>query len=137
MSNTPLPDVVEQVPAGGGLNRPESGVYGEDAAQQRLQSALPGMDAQQPQEVAPLPPMPEGPTPAIAPPAGLPRGLLAPTRQPDVPVGTPLGQPQIFVGSDIRRRIALLESLVSNPEVSAETQEWATMVLSYMRSANG
>ena len=46
------PNIIEQQPAGGGVNSPESGTYGEGAALERLRGALPAMDASAPQAMA-------------------------------------------------------------------------------------
>ncbi len=122
------PDVIDQLPAGGSPNAPESGTYGEDAALQRLEQALPGMEPDRSQAMQPAPLQPGGPEPAGAVP-GLPAGLLAPTTQPDVPVSTPLTQAQPIVVGPSQQRRQLLEVLSRSPEVSEETREWASLVL--------
>lgn len=131
------PNIIEQQPAGGPVNRPDSGTYGEKAALERLQASLPGMDPAAPAAPAAPPGQPgPGPLPPQAP-AGLPSVLTEPTRNPGVPVSTPL-QPQPTVGAD-RRAQALqqLQILMSSPEVSEETREWAAAVLNkIVRSAN-
>ncbi len=127
------PDVLEQVPAGGGMNKPESGTYGEKTALADLQAELP---VQQPgagqAAPEPTPPGPMGgrPTPS----SGLPPGLMAPTRRPDVPVSTPLAG-QAVAGSplagaaDVRqKRLLLLDILSQSPEVDEDTREWATLL---------
>jgi hypothetical protein len=126
------PDVLEQVPAGGGMNKPESGTYGEKAALADLQKQLPVQDQQQPGPAMQPTPGPMGGRPA--PSSGLPPGLMAPTRQPDVPVSTPLTG-QSAVGSplagaaDVRqKRLLLLDALSQSPEVSPETREWASIM---------
>lgn len=124
------PDVIEQVPAGTGVNKPESGTYGEDVALQRLRQQLPGTPTG---ETAPprtqLPPM-TGPTGgALPPPPGLPQALFAPTRRPDVPVGTPLQQTAPVPQSPGEQRVMLLDTLSKDPNVSEETREFAQLVL--------
>lgn len=118
---------------------PASGTYGEGAALARLEAALPGSDASQSQATEPLPPMSGKPPQQQASVPGLPKGLLAPTRQPDVPVSTPLPQANdILVGSGPEKRIALLEALVASPELSQETKEFATNLLGlYKRAGRG
>ncbi len=128
------PDVLEQVPAGGGQNKPASGTYGEAAALERLRTALPGMEPDRPQATEPIPMQPGGPSePPISGAPGLPPGLLAPTRQPDVPVSTPLTETQPIVPEPAGQRRQLLELLASSSEVSEETREWASIVLGLMR----
>ena len=81
--------MIDQVPVGGGMNKPASGTYGEKAPLERLEAQLP--DAGDPQAAgqAPLPPM--GQTPPLPPPAaGLPRSIFEPSRQPGVPAGAPM-----------------------------------------------
>jgi hypothetical protein len=127
------PDVLAQVPAGGGVGKPASGTYGEKAELQRLEAQLPGSEpsAPVPQETAPVPGVPSGPA-VPAPPPGLPRGLTLPTRRPDVPAATPLqgGPVDPYAGAvDARqRRLALLDMLTQHPDVSPELREWAETV---------
>ena len=133
------PDVLEQVPVGGGVNKPESGTYGEKADLARLQAELPTAEPVGPQtnEVQPIPASTGG---VVAPPAGLPRGLTAPTNRPDVPSSTPLDgpPPDPFAGAEDgrQRRLRLLEILAQHPDASPELQEWAT-VLKQKLSARG
>jgi hypothetical protein len=129
----PQPDVLAQVPAGGGVNKPASGTYGEKAELERLEAQLPGSEpsAPVPQEVSPLPGVPSG-SAVPAPPSGLPRGLTLPSRRPDVPVSTPLQGPPAdpYVGAvnARQRRLALLDMLSEHPEASPELQEWAEIL---------
>jgi hypothetical protein len=127
-----VPNVIDKVPVGGGVNTPASGAYGEGAALDRLKSALPGMDPAQSQATEPLPMSGGGPPPSEAP-ADLPKGLLAPTRQPGVPVSSPLPGPVPLIGSAPERRLKMLEALVSDPEVSADTKQWASTVLAMVK----
>ena len=127
----PVVDVAQQIPAGGNVSAPSSGSYGEGAALARLESALPGSDPSQQQAQSPLPAM--TPRTPEAPPSGLPPGLLAPTRQPDVPVGTPLAQPNIIVGNGPEQRVALLEALIASPTVSEETKQFAQIMRAQYR----
>lgn len=129
------PDVLEQVPAGGGVNKPASGTYGEGAELDRLKAALPG-GGDRTRPTSPTPPsmgMPSGPG-APGAPAGLPEVLGRPTTRPDVPINTPLAPmtPQNPVAGAVdaqQRRLALLDALSQSPEVSEETREWAGVVM--------
>lgn len=127
-----LANVIDQMPAGGGVSTPASGTYGEGAATERLKATLPGMDPTQTQAQAPTPMTGGGPAPQQTAP-GLPRGLMAPTRQPDVPVSTPLAGPQVLVGSPPEQRMRLLEALVADPDVSEDTKEFATILLGHYK----
>ena len=124
------PNIIEQQPAGGGVNKPDGGTYGEGAALERLRTALPGMDAAAPGAPVTPPgtpgPGPQAPTPG---PPGLPSFLMEPTRSPGVAPTTPLQQtPQ--VASDRRAQsIQMLEALTKSPTVTDETREWAAMTL--------
>lgn len=126
------PDVLEQVPAGGGMNKPASGTYGEKTELAALQQELPVSPGASSTEVRPTASPATGglgrPTSA---PAGLPKGLLAPTQQPDVPPSTPLAGPiDPFAGAvDVKqRRLQWLDMLSQSQDVSAETREWADAV---------
>jgi hypothetical protein len=124
-------NVLEQTPVGGNVSAPASGTYGEGAALERLKTALPGSDPTQAPQQSPVPPMPGGGGPMA--PAGMPRGLMAPTRRPDVPVSAPLSQPQVIVGSSPQGRQQLLQALVDDPEVSEETKEFAMLLLNHYK----
>lgn len=131
------PDVLEQVPAGGGVNKPESGTYGEKTELAALQQALPEAEPIAPQpEMQPTPGPTGGGVPV--PPAGLPRGLMAPTNRPDVPVSTPLAGPAadpMAGAADAReRRLRYLEILSSHPDASPELREWAETVKRKLRA---
>lgn len=122
------PDVLEQVPAGGGMNKPESGTYGEKTELAALQQALPEAEPAAPQpEPQPVPAQTGGGV--AVPPPGLPRGLMAPTNRPDVPVATPLSAPAADpmggAATDRERRMRYLEILCYDPRVSPELREWA------------
>lgn len=124
------PDVLAQVPAGGGMNKPTSGTYGEKTELAALQQELPISPATPQPQVMPTPPSAGGPKPT--PPAGLPRGLLAPTSRPDVPVSTPLAGPVTdpFAGAvDARqRRLRALDILSQHPDASPELREFASIL---------
>lgn len=125
------PDVLEQVPAGGGMNKPESGTYGEQTELAALQQALPAQPASPQPQMQPVPSTTGGGV--SAPPSGLPRGLTAPTTRPDVPASTPLGPPQPtdpYAGAvDARqRRLRLLDILSQSPDSSEEIREWASIL---------
>lgn len=135
-----------------GVNKPDSGTYGEGAALQNLKQSLPtpGPTApggpQAPPPISPnpaqvAPPNPGGrpPTGAAAPP-GIPSAVLGPTQQPNVPVSTPLGTPQPNpVQSAVnaqQQRLALLDQLASNPQVSDDTRQWAQQVIKLLTGVN-
>lgn len=124
------PDVLEQVPAGGGVNKPASGTYGEKADLARLQQELPSSETAAPQrQVSPVPPATSRGV-ASAQPPGFPRGLTLPTSRPDEPIATPLEQPtDPFAGTtdDRQRRIRYL-TLLEQQATSPEVREWARIV---------
>jgi hypothetical protein len=115
-----------------GINKPNSGTWGEKAAQSRLEAALPGPIAPTGPGGAGAPPMP---TPAAAPaggaPAGLPPSILRPTERPDVPASTPLATPPVnpLAGaqSGRQRRLAILDAIANDPKASTQTREWAQL----------
>lgn len=125
------PDVLEQVPAGGGMNKPESGTYGEKTELAALQAALPQAEPTAPQPDVQVTPSSTGSAPRPTAP-GLPAGLMAPTQRPDVPVSTPLaGAPvnPLAGAADARqKRLMLLDILSRNPQASPEVQEWASIL---------
>lgn len=126
----PTPSIIEQMPAGGNVSRPQSGSYGEKAEAERLKQALPQSDAAPPQQAG-TPPSGFGtaPSPTRAP--ALPPGLLAPTTRPDVPVSTPLAVPtDPFAGAvDARqRRLRMIDIISTHPDASPELKEWASVV---------
>lgn len=130
------PDVIEQVPAGGGVMTPGSGSYGDGAAADRLRKSLsvPGGSGSPPErQPSPVPAGgPSGSPPAPAAPGTVPDVLLAPSSQPDVPVSQPLGpmRPSPTAAVDAaQRRLQLLSTLSESQEVSEETREWAKTVL--------
>lgn len=114
------------------MNKPSSGTYGEKADLASLQAALPQSDPLPPgggpQPVPPMPPPPAGLRSQQPAAPGLPPALLRPTRNPDTPVNTPLEQPaQIPEGLDRQRRMLL--QVLAERGLSAETREWAKLVL--------
>jgi hypothetical protein len=122
------PDVLAQVPAGGGMNKPASGTYGEKTELAQLQAELPQAEPAVQPDVRPSPAAPMGGPPPSAP-SGLPQGLMAPSQRPDVPVSTPLAGPAAdpMAGAvDARqRRLRMLEILCYHPQASPELREFA------------
>ncbi len=128
------PDVVEQQPAGGGVNKPASGTYGEKTELANLQAALPQGEPPAPGPTVQPTPRPAGGGAGPTAPAGLPAGLSAPTQRPEVPVGTPLQAPaptDPYAGAvdERQRRLRLLEMLSQHPQASPELREWADTVM--------
>ncbi len=117
------PDVIEQMPAGEGVNKPASGSYGDGVELSRLQSALPGAQPSQPSATAPAPPpmTPRTPPPV---PAGLPAALFGPTTQPDIPVSTPPSMPTPVAGTAPEQRIQLLDAYANNSAFSEESRAY-------------
>jgi hypothetical protein len=133
-----------------GVNKPDSGTYGEGAALQRLKDSLPPPPATAPGQ--PMAPPPVSPNPArqgpqnlggrpqtgAAAPPGIPSAVLGPTQQPGIPVATPLSAPtpnpvQNAVNAQ-QQRLALLDQLANNPRVSDDTREWAKQVIRLLTS---
>ncbi len=117
------PDVIEQMPAGGGVNKPESGTYGDGVELSRLQSALPGAQPAQSSPTMPAPP-PMTPRPPQPQSTGLPSALFGPTTQPDIPVSTPPSLPTPVAGTPPEQRIQLLDSYSNNPAFSEESRAY-------------
>jgi hypothetical protein len=123
------PDVLEQVPAGGGMNKPASGTYGEDVSLERLKAALPESDPEQPEGIEPTPLAGQG-SPVPPPDGTLPSELFAPTRRPDTPVSTPLQELGPTAPGDREEELLQILELISrDPERTAASREWAQMVL--------
>lgn len=135
----------EPVPAGGGVNKPSSGTYGEKAAVARLQQQLPAVE----RPVGPGgaggqgPVTPPGPGPRPGPPPsgggggqspipGIPAPIFAPTNRPTTPVNAPLAEPGQAPGvatpSQAQLRILDALKMHEDPEVA----EWAGMVFDYL-----
>lgn len=124
--------------------QPASGTYGEKTDIQNLKNALPAGAVGNPAPVQTSPQPPMSTEPAMAPsalptgrpaggqpPPGVPSVLLAPTDQPHIPVNTPLQMPASPIAStpDPRQaRMAVLDALANDPNVSPETREWAHIV---------
>jgi hypothetical protein len=120
------PDVAQQIPAGGGQNKPASGTYGETAALDRLKSQLPGEATDQPAAVTP-PPMPSGP--GVTPPSpGLPKALMAPVA-PGIPATTPLTQDVAPTVGPNAELVRTAQALLRAPTTSPTTREWARLLL--------
>jgi hypothetical protein len=139
------PDVT-QLPQTGSVQAPDSGTYGVKAANDRLAQNL------QPAQ-APGPGGPGGPPPAppvstlpasakSAPstgPFGLPAAITAPTQQPNVPVGTPLAQavnPVAQAGNGMQKRMAFLDMLARDPDVSDTTRQFAQTLIAKLIAAS-
>lgn len=130
------------------VGQPASGTYGEKTDLANLQKSLPaspgGPEAQQPPgPMSPSPvnaptPQREGrpPTGAALPP-GIPSPILAPTDMPHVPVSTPLSQATDLGASPTgaQQRLAILDALTQDPNVSKETKEWAQIQLRVLLGA--
>lgn len=122
------------MPAGGNVNSPASGSYGEGAALERLKRDLPSTASPAPSAQNPTSPMPTPPVGAgvsNAPSPGVPAAILAPTSRPDVPVSTPLNPGALtpVQMSGAQRRIAILDTLANSPNVAESTREWAKLAL--------
>lgn len=128
-------DINKMPMPGGNVNAPASGTYGEGAALENLKRQLPSTPSPGPSTQNPVAPMP---TPRLggmapAPTPGVPSALLAPTSRPDVPVSTPLaGGPMPMSQSAAQRRLAVLDALANNPDVSEATREWAGILLGHL-----
>lgn len=119
-------------PAGGNVNSPESGTYGERAALDRLQASLPGQNPGSPAATQPMSPPQGRPGPAPTPPGqggtgGPPAALFAPTIQPDTPVSTPLNvnAAPVVPQDGPAQRLMLWHKLANDPAVADETRELA------------
>ena len=136
-------DIAKQ-PSPAGIGKPGSGSYGEGAALDRLKAQLPevapgaGPTADRPAPM-PLPVPNQAPTS----PPGVPGALFDPTARPDVPVSTPLagfGQapvsPVAAAATQRQRNMAVLDALVSDPNVSEVTREWAQTLIDRMVKAS-
>lgn len=127
--NPGQPDVVEQLPAGGNPNAPASGTYGEEAAQQRLESALPNVNSEQSRQVSPAP-MTSEPSPVPPPAPGLPQAIFNPTTQPRTPISTPLNEfGPMAPGTPEETVIQILDMLTRSPDVTETTKEIARLAL--------
>lgn len=124
------PQVLDQMPAGGKVSTPDSGAYGEKAANDRLEASLPGVGGNEPttQPTA----APPGMSPTASPTApGLPPGLMAPTRNPDMPVSNPLSAgPAPVPQSTPEQKILVWDYLSKAANVSQETRDLAKLALS-------
>lgn len=122
------PDVVEQVPSGGGVNKPASGTYGEKTELAGLQASLPTSEpaAKPPASMSPTPPTQSA---RLTSSSGLPSVLMAPTQRPDVPVSTPLAgpaaDPMAGAVDDRQRRLRYLDILSTHPDATPALREWA------------
>lgn len=131
-------DVTKMPTAGGGMNKPASGTYGEGAALERLRAAFPlgggtGAPGAAPPQAPPMP-VPAAGGGVSTPPTGLPAGLLAPTSQPDVPASTPLAagpppNPVAQAQTSAQRNLAIATALLDDPRTSEATKEWAQSII--------
>lgn len=127
---------------GGGVNTPASGTYGEKASLERLIGQLPtapsGGGQSGPTPVSPMQ-SPAGGRPPMSPPAGVPSVMMSPTQRPDVPGSTPLAMPAPGVSAPQtgrQRRMAVLDALANNPDVSDQTREWASVLIETLISGS-
>lgn len=134
------PDIT-QLPGAGSVSQPASGTYGAGAAVDKLKQGM-GL---QPTQGEPPPGPNISTTPGAAKPQvssgpfGLPPAITAPTQQPNTPVSTPLAAPVNPVaqaGMPSQQRIALLDMLSRNPDVSDATREWAQTVVAKLIEAS-
>lgn len=133
-------DINKMPLAGGNVNSPASGTYGEGAALERLKQSLPAMPGPGPSPDQPQSPMPTPGTGGVStPPTGaLPSALLAPTTRPDVPVATPLdmGMQAPVSLTSRQRRMQILDMLASSPDVTDDTREWASLMIEKLVSGS-
>lgn len=134
------PDVT-QLPQAGSVQAPDSGTYGVKAAAEQLQSGLQAAQApgSTPPSAPPVSTLPGGakPQPSTGP-FGLPAAITAPTQSPDIPVATPLAQPYNPVANAAdasQKRLAFLDMLSRNPDVSDTTRELAQTLMSKLIQA--
>ena len=130
-----MAEAIEKTPtANTSVNKPESGTYGEKAAEARLKSSLPAMDpmvptnsgpAPMPQKQPSMPAQPGRPTQA---PMGVPGVLLSEGNAPG-----PMNQPAAPAPNPQAARLSLLEGLANSQEVSESTRLWAQTVLEALR----
>ncbi len=134
-----IPDIT-QLPGSGSVSKPDSGTYGDVTALQDLKKGT---------GLGEAPPGPPGPDVSTMPgsaqikpssgPFGLPSAITAPTQQPDTPVGTPLAaapvNPVAQAGAPNQQRLAFLDMLARNPDVSDTTREWAQTVMAKLIQA--
>lgn len=131
------PDVT-QLPQTGSVSQPDSGTYGIKAAADKLSQGMqpapaPGGDQAPPPNVSTMPGGAK-PQPSQGP-FGLPAAITAPTQQPGVPVGTPLPvsvNPVQNAQAANQKRLAWLDMLARNPDVSDATREWAQTVMGHL-----
>lgn len=135
------PDVT-QLPQTGSIQAPDSGTYGIKAAAERLAQGMSPAQAPGGEGGASAPPvntMPAGaPNRPTSGPFGLPAAITAPTNQPNVPVATPLAQPSNPVasaGDGAQKRLAYLDMLARNPDVSDVTREFAQNLIAKLIAA--
>lgn len=134
------PDI-SQLPQSPNASKPASGTYGDVATADKLKQAM-GLGQRTPGPPAPnISPMPGGAKPEQAGgPFGLPASITAPTQQPDVPVSTPLAatpiNPVQQAGDNMQKRLAFLDMLARNPDVSDTTREFAQTLIAKLVQSN-
>ena len=134
-SDTLAPDV-SQIP----VNQPASGTQGQISEVERLRSALPSTPGSQQQGSAPpaAPPVEPGRAPGAAPTPsgpvpGVPDVLMRPG-QPAAPTpGGAFAAPAGAVTPE-QSRVGYLHALSTDPNVSAETREYAELLLQRLAS---
>lgn len=129
--------MIEQVKTGPNVMEPSSGSYGSKVENDRIKQSLslPGQGQPGSASTAPTPPSPgpvSGAPSQAQPPPGLPGPIMRPSSMPDMPVSTPLssGAPSLaMTQTAAQKRLAVLDALSTNPNVSEETREWAKDVV--------
>lgn len=131
------PDIT-QLPQAPKASQPDSGTYGIKAAADRLQQGMTPAPGPPPpgteQSGPPISTLPGSARPQVSSgPFGLPPAITSPTQQPNVPVGTPLAaapsNPVATAGAADQQRLAFLDMLARNPDVSDVTREFAQTML--------
>lgn len=141
MAGSDMTDVSQMPLPGGGQNTPESGTYGAKSQLDALKGAIGLPPPSQGQDAAkPVPSMPASAKPSQpGGPFGLPGAITAPTQSPNVPANTPLAQPVNPVANAAnpsQQRLALLDMLSKNPDVSDQTRELAQIMLQKLIAAS-
>jgi len=131
----------EPIPAGGNVNSPASGTYGEKASLARLEQDLPHVESHGGQQMGgqgmatPPGPGPSGPMGlggggGESPIPGVPGPIFDPTARPDIPVDTPFVEPETGAVGPTQGQLRVLDALKMDED--PEVVEWATMVLDYL-----
>lgn len=136
----------EPVPAGGNVNKPSSGTYGEKASVERLKSQLPqvqpgplgggGPAGGQGGQGLTSPPGP-GPRPQPteqSPIPGIPAPIFDQTDRPNVDVNTPLVEGNAGPATPSQGALRVIDSLRQDPD--PEVQEFAEMLFEFLLQAS-